>query len=327
MRVTFEEMRGQFLKVLEGLGFGAEKAAHCATIFARNSLDGVYSHGLNRFPAFVRSVREGLVKIDTEPEVIRSSGCIEYWDGRLSPGMYTASLAMSRAVALAKELGMGAVMVRNTNHWMRGGTYGWQAAEAGCVGICATNTIANMPAWGSADPRLGNNPLVIAIPRDQGAIVLDMAISQFSYGKLQEYELDARELPVPGGYDGAGVLTTNPSAIKASRRTLPIGYWKGAGLSMVLDVLTAALSGGFSVGEITDSGKEYRLSQFFLCIDAAHMDPVVSEHIGEDTRSGRPSEGSDPVSYPGERTLSTRHRNEREGIPVNEKIWNQMQEL
>ena len=59
---------------------------------------------------------------------------------------------------------MGAIALANTNHWMRGGTYGWQAAEAGLFGICWTNTLANLPAWGTASPVLGNNPLVIGIP-------------------------------------------------------------------------------------------------------------------------------------------------------------------
>ena len=70
-----------------------------------------------------------------------------------------------RAISIAKENGIGCVVLKNTNHWMRGGTYGWQAADAGCIGICFTNTIANMPPWGGKEPKLGNNPLVIAVPR------------------------------------------------------------------------------------------------------------------------------------------------------------------
>ena len=149
---------------------------------------------------------------------------------------------------------------------MRGGTYAWQAADAGCIGICFSNTIANMPPWGGKEPRLGNNPLVIGVPRDEGHIVLDMAMSQFSYGKLQEYDLKKQLLPVPGGYDAEGNLANNPAAIMRSQRALPIGFWKGSGLSFVLDVLLTALSGGRSTAKITNSGKETGLSQFFLCI-------------------------------------------------------------
>src|SRR5205814_7251856 len=128
----------------------------------------------------------------------------------------------------------------------------------------STNTIANMPPWGGIKPGLGNNPLVIAIPRRQGHIVLDMAISQFSYGKLQEYQLAGKLLPVPGGYDNDGILTTDAKKIRESRRILPIGYWKGSGLSLMLDLLVAGLSGGRTVAQISAQGEEYGLSQIFI---------------------------------------------------------------
>src|ERR1700674_2717218 len=132
---------------------------------------------------------------------------------------------MDRANALSREQGMGCVALANTNHWMRGGTYGWQAAEAGVIGICWTNTLPNLPAWGAATPRLGNNPLVIAVPRGRNAgahVVLDMAMSQFSYGALASYRMRGESLPVPGGFDAEGLLTRDPAAIAASRRPLPI---------------------------------------------------------------------------------------------------------
>ena len=82
---------------------------------------------------------------------------------------------------IASVQGMGCVAIANTNHWMRGGSYGWQAADAGVIGICWTNTLANLPPWGAAEPRVGNNPLVVAVPRADGPVVLDMAMSQFSF--------------------------------------------------------------------------------------------------------------------------------------------------
>jgi 3-dehydro-L-gulonate 2-dehydrogenase len=84
---------------------------------------------------------------------------------------------------------------------MRGGTYGWQAAEAGVIGICWTNTMPNLPPWGGGEPCLGNNPLVIAVPRKGGHVVLDMAMSQFSYGALESYRSRGEMLPVDGGFD------------------------------------------------------------------------------------------------------------------------------
>jgi 3-dehydro-L-gulonate 2-dehydrogenase len=327
MYVHFEQLKDQFNSVLLKLGFSRARAELCARVFAENSRDGVYSHGVNRFPVFVRYVRDGLINIHAEPEKTGQNGVIEYWDGHLAPGMYTATLAMQQAINISKKDGIGCVSVKNTNHWMRGGTYGWQAAEAGCIGICATNTIANMPPWGGKEPRLGNNPLVISIPREQGHIVLDMAISQFSYGKLQEYELKNEQLPVAGGYDEQGQLTTDPGKIRATKRILPIGFWKGSGLSLVLDILVAALSGGRSVADITADGKEYGLSQFFLCIHSKELKLTLSDKIIQYTKSSAPVSDNEQILYPGEKTVATRQRNEKQGIPVNEDIWQEIMNL
>lgn len=327
MTIPFNTLQERFYTVLLNTGFNEHKAKLIARIFAENSRDGVYSHGLNRFPGFIQAVNNGLIVPDAEAEVVGQNGAIEYWDGHLGPGMYIATKAMERAIAIAKGAGIGCVSVKNSNHWMRGGTYGWQAADAGCVGICVSNTIANMPPWGGREPRLGNNPLVIAVPRPQGHIVLDMAISQFSYGKLQEYELNGRELPVAGGYDEEGALTTDPKQVKATQRTLPIGFWKGSGLSFILDVLVASLSGGQSVGQITAGKSETGLSQLFICINAPHLNQSLIDEIIQYTKGAEPVSGGEKIYYPGEKTLATRLKNEEEGIPVDKAIWQQVLDM
>ena len=138
-KISFDDLKAEFQRILLSLAFSNEKAELCADIFASNSRDGVYSHGLNRFPVFVEYVQEGLVLPGVEPAVVSGFGAIESWDGNLAPGIYTATLAMRRAVELSAQFGIGCVAVKNTNHWMRGGTYGWQAADAGFIGICITN--------------------------------------------------------------------------------------------------------------------------------------------------------------------------------------------
>lgn len=147
MLIPFEQLRSEFNRVLLSIDFEKERAIQCATVFAENSRDGVYTHGLNRFPTFVQYVKDGLVIPNAEPTKKRGLGAIEQWDGHLGPGILNAAFCMGRAINLAKENGIGCVAIKNTNHWMRGGTYGWQAAEAGMIGICFTNTIANMPPW------------------------------------------------------------------------------------------------------------------------------------------------------------------------------------
>ena len=164
---------------------------------------------------------------------------------------------MKRADRMAHH-GIGCVALRNTNHWMRGGSYGWQAADQGMIGICWTNTLPNLPPWGGTKPTLGNNPLVIAVPRDEGHVVLDMAMSQFSFGALETYRKRDEQLPVVGGFDGhrrIDVLTLARS--KRRSRPLPIGYWKGSGLSLMLDMAAGTSSDGVET-QFSEFRRKYR---------------------------------------------------------------------
>lgn len=157
--------------------------------------------------------------------------------------------------------------------------------------------------------------------------MLDMAISQFSYGKMQEYELKGEQLPVDGGFDKEGNSTKDPGKIRESERPLPIGFWKGSGLSFMLDVLVASLSGGRNVAEVTKSGNEAGVSQFFLCLDAENVEEAILNSIVDYTKSSRPAEGKGDIRYPGEGTLNTRRENEKEGIPVSQEMWQKVQDL
>jgi 3-dehydro-L-gulonate 2-dehydrogenase len=324
MRVSYSELQQEFKRVLLALAFPEAKAEQCATLFADNSRDGVYTHGLNRFPTFVGHVRAGLVHPNAEPTLVETNGLVERWDGHLGPGPTNATACMARAIELAHQHGIGCVALRNTNHWMRGGSYGWQAAEAGCIGLCFTNTTAIVTPWGGTDPRLGNNPLVLAVPRPAGHLVLDMAISQFSFGKMSTYAAQHEPLPHPGGYDQAGHLTTDPAAVLDTKRGLPIGFWKGSGLALMLDVVLTALSGGRSTADITEAGQESGVSQCFICIKQPAMHEAVIEEILHFTKSSPLGPESTGIFYPGEQSLATRRTNLAEGIPVEEAIWQQV---
>jgi 3-dehydro-L-gulonate 2-dehydrogenase len=240
---------------------------------------------------------------------------------------------MARAITLARRHGIGAVALANTNHWMRGGSYGWQAAGQGLFAICFTNTLANTPAWGTAKPTIGNNPIILAIPHGDTPIVLDMATTQFSMGGLSAYIQRGAQLPVPGGYDADGNLTKDPQAIEQSQRTLPIGFWKGSGLSMALDMFAAMLSGGQSTHQLPlDALQESGLSQFFLAIaPATFANPSeldeMADSILTDLHAAPPLDPTRPVRYPGEETLRLREENLRLGVPVDPDLWQKLNTL
>lgn len=329
--VSFDMLKDQLNRILLQHGFTEGKADLLSSIFAESSLDGVYSHGVNRFARFIHTVKRGIVQKDAEPDLLNSFGSVEQWNGNSGPGILNALRMMDRAVEIAERSGIGCVGLNNTNHWMRGGTYGWQAAEKGKIGICFTNTKPNMVPWGGSKPTIGNNPLVIGIPYGKGHIVLDMALSQYSFGKIQEYAMRHQQLPFPGGFDDQGNLTRDPDILLKNEKTIPIGFWKGSAFSFVLDILAALIAGGDSASRINNRDEEYGLSQVFIAISpgflpAAEIDQFIEEIIMFTKNDPGFREG-DRVRYPGENTMHIRQQNKVAGIPVSERIWNEILKL
>jgi 3-dehydro-L-gulonate 2-dehydrogenase len=171
---------------------------------------------------------------------------------------------------------------------------------------------------------LGNNPLIIAVPHTDGHIVLDMAMTQYSYGKLQQSKMNNEEMEVYAGYDEEGNLTHNPLAIIKSRRALPIGYWKGSGLAFILDVLLTAITGGKSTAAINSTVNESGVSQFFLCLYKSDYNQMLIDEIIRYTKSSAAVEPGGSIRYPGENTLATRRFSEQHGVPVDEMKWEEL---
>ncbi len=331
VRIPYGELFAILQKILLNVGFEGDRARHCAQLFAETSRDGVYSHGLNRFPQFVRMIKSGVVLVAAEPQLVSSFGALERWKGNRGPGNLNAWYCTERAIAISRNHGIGCVALANTNHWMRGGTYGWQAAEAGVIGICWTNTMPNLPPWGAAEPRVGNNPLIVAVPRPPSHVVLDIAMSQFSYGALASYRVRGEQLPVDGGFDSAGNLTRDSAAIEMSKRPLPIGCWKGSGLALLLDMVAALLSGGSATHQIEPLPEhETNLSQVFIAVNPASLNSAASANIADEIIAylhATPPVSGTRVRYPGERVIEIREQNLVEGIPVDPEIWREVQSL
>lgn len=326
MRLEYSEIEEVLNAVLLKNGFGAERASLCARLFTETTLDGVYSHGLNRFPLFVDAVQREIVRLDREPLLLKSLHNFESWDGDLGPGNLNAWFCMQRAIDLAKEHGMAAVTLRNTNHWMRAGTYGLQAAAENCIGICMTNTTPNIPPWGGREATVGNNPIAIAVPHAPYPVLLDMAMSQFSYGKMEVLEQRGEKLPCAGGFDEELQLTDEPGAILESGLALPMGNWKGSGLAMMIDLLVSILSNGSTTREIGERDEEYGVSQIFMTFDLDQVsDPETRARVIKDVTGSlleTPAiEADGQVCYPGQQTWLRREENLQKGIPVDPHTW------
>lgn len=329
--IPYEELKNTFEKILLKKGFDEETSSLSAKLFADNSLDGIYSHGVNRFPRVMSYLEKGYINPKAKPEVISSFGATERWDGKLAMGNTNAYKAMDRAIELAEKFGVGVVAIGNTNHWMRGGTYGLQAADRNMIGICWTNTMPNMPAWGTKVANIGNNPFVMAIPRENKEhLLLDCAMAQFSYGKMEDCRLKGQKLPVVGGYDEEGNLTDDPGAIEKTWRALPIGFWKGSGLSIVLDLVAATLAGGYTTSLVGKKcEEEYGISQVLMALNPKAfgtfdmMEDLIKE-TEENIKNSPKAENTKEVFLPGQFEIRNRYENMKNSIPVVDEVWDKI---
>jgi LDH2 family malate/lactate/ureidoglycolate dehydrogenase len=290
-------------------------------------LHGVPSHGMLMLPRLIAGFRTGRARPDPHIRLVRETAATCVLDGDRGPGRYVGVEGMRAAMERAGRFGIGAALVTETTHWGRAHAYACLAADAGFIGLCTTNAIPNMLAPGSSAPALGNNPIAIAAPRGSGRhpIVLDIAMSQAALGRVATAQREGEAVPLGWGLDENGHPTSDAAAILASHNLLPMGGHKGAGLALMMELLTAALGGGPFSHEIVQadaSGLDAGASKLFVAIDvgafgdpagfAARVDSLAA-HLRE--RASGPD-----ALLPGERGWRTRADYERDGIPVHPNV-------
>ena len=325
--VQYEEAVKRMARGLERF-LNAQDAKRFAEIFAGNSLDGVYSHGMNRYPRYLSDMESGLCDAKvTQAERVSGLGGLEVWDAHFGVGPLIAQQMAERAIELARTHGIACVALRNNSHWLRAGRSGLMMADAGMMGLCMTNTCMNLVAYGAKEPSTGNNPITIAIPRRAGSLVMDMAVSQYAFGKLEIMAQEGGMLDTPCGYDTDGNLTNDPQKIVESGLMTPMALWKGSALSIMIDLMVSMLSlGRTSLAIGTPADGEKGMSQMFVCMNpAAVIDMDKAEAQMEKTiaflNSLEPKDGVHGVHAPGENLEKTRARNRECGIPVTEDTW------
>ena len=147
MRVPFEEVQRVLKRVLLSREVPEDVAEQVATEMAINSLEGVYTHGINRFYSLIRGIDRGAINVKGRPVLVQSFAALERYDGELGLGVSNALFCLDRAVEFWAIRDWTAAL-RNTNHWMRAATYALRACARGMAAICWTNTMPNMPTWG-----------------------------------------------------------------------------------------------------------------------------------------------------------------------------------
>ncbi|MBQ2990173.1 MAG: Ldh family oxidoreductase [Clostridia bacterium] len=325
--VSYEDAVAKMAKGLERF-LTPDLAHEFAEIFAGNSLDGVYSHGMNRYQRYLDDMASGLCDASvTQAQKVSGLGGFEVWDARFGVGPLIAGQVTERAIELAKEHGIACVALRNNSHWLRAGRYGLMMAEAGMMGLCMTNTCMNLVAYGAKEPSTGNNPITFAIPRKAGPLVMDMAVSQYAFGKLEIMAQEGKMLDAACGYDEAGNETADPAEIVKTGLMMPMALWKGSALSIMIDMMVSMASLGRSSLEIgKPSDGEKGMSQLFIClnpravVDMDAADAKLEETVAFlDALEARG--GMSGVHVPGVNLEKTRARNRANGIPVTEATW------
>jgi len=331
VRITYPLLCQKVASSLMSAGVAPEIAALESQIMAESDLLGVPSHGVRMLPGLLAALKDGRVTRQPRIQFKREFGATSLMECDNGPGRSTSCRAMDDAVSRARQFGIGACLAMNTTHWGRAHSYAYRAARQGMVGLCTTNAIPTMAGWGATTKVLGNNPLAVGIPRADcdSPLVLDMAMSQAAVGKVGTFLREGTDIPHGWGLDAKGQPSTDAKAILGGA-VLPFGGHKGAGLALMLELLTAALSGGPFGNEIRAgdaSGIDPDASKLFVALnpEAFGGTELLTQRVGD--YLGYLDQVASPFTWPGERGWAARDANLIQGVPLHVDIVAQLAEI
>lgn len=331
--------------MLGALGATAEEA--------RVNADGVITaalwwhpgqgQGLEKLFRYARRIRNGGIRPNAEMTWVREGAATALLDADKGLGYVAARRAMDRAIEMAGGAGIAMVAVRHSNHFGIAGYHAKRAAEAGLIGIAMTNAGAEMAPWGAARPVLGTNPWGIAVPRGRGAtagrdptggrdpIILDMALTQSGKGMMRWLERAGLPMPDHWALTRGGERTTDPRAAMDGP-LLPIGDYKGYGLSLVTDILTGVLTGSLFGAQVFQDDRNYDVAHTMIAISIDAFMPRQRfaerlEALIADVLSAPPIDPARPVRLPGQAEQERARRRLERGVPVDGATVGGLREL
>jgi LDH2 family malate/lactate/ureidoglycolate dehydrogenase len=323
--------------VFERLGLSGNDARLTAVMLVAANARGVDSHGVVRLRIYADRLRSGGIKPHGEPSVISDGPAFALLDGCGGVGQLIALRAMELAVEKARATTVAVVAVRNSNHCGALAPYGLIAAEGGMIGLATTNASPTMSPWGGARRLLGTNPLCVAVPAGrERPIVLDMATSSVSLGKIIVAAMSGEEIPTTWGFDREWQATSNPEAVTKGGSLQPVGGYKGSGLSMILDVLSGVLAGGeFSSGIrnlYANASESQEVSHLFAALRVESFLPLAEfrERIDRYValfHQCPAAPGVERVYVPGEIEDEVERERRKNGIPLGEGLIAELAEL
>jgi len=333
IRIDLETLITQVAGLLQSIGVPSSIARVEAEIMTESDLMGVPSHGIHMLPALVTGIQSGKATANPHIRILKEQKAACVIDGDNGPGRFVSLHAMNISVERAKEFGIGACLATNMTHWGRAFAYVCRAAQAGTVGICTTNAIPNTLSGNSTKPLLGNNPLGIGIPRPGGnPVVLDIAMSQAAHGKIATYAREEKEVPLGWGLDSEGRSTTDPNKILRSHRLLPFGGHKGAGLAIMMELLTGAFAGSklsHEILQIERGALNPGTTKLFLALEVSAFSSLeaLGTKIEQYALWLRETDPDIQITLPGDRSWQARLENLKNGIPIHVHMINELKKI
>ena len=328
-RIVGHEELGRFIRAaLEATGASAADAASVAEGLVWANLRGVDGHGVSRLSSYLKMIERGGIDVEARPRLARDRAATFLLDG----GRGFGPVAMMQAIALATERarasGVCFGLVRETTHTGAIGRYAQWMAERGCAAVIIVAGPAFVAYHGARVASMGTSPIAIAVPSGGGPIVLDMATSTISNGKILQAIAAAAELP-PGT-----VLTTEGEPTTDPRRAeilLPLGGPKGSGLALMFEMLASVLAAAPIVAIALGAEKRRRLTQnsAIIAVDVETFRPLAdftrdADALAAILKALPRQAGFDEILLPGERAARTAAGRRTSGIPIPDKVWQEL---
>lgn len=288
--------------------------------------------GIEKLFRYERRVRNKGILPNAPMEWVEDGPSYALLDAAKGFGYVAAHRAMTRAIEKAQKNGVAMVGVRNSNHFGIAGYHALQAAEKGLIGWSFTNAKAEMSPWGSAKAVLGTNPWGIAIPREKThAIVLDMALTMSGKGMMLWHQQEGRPIPDNWALTPDGRRTTDPTEAMEGP-LLPIGEYKGYGLSLLTDILTGVMTGALFGLSVFQDDQDYNVGHMMLAINPTAFMPTDKfqerlEQLVTEVTSAPNIDPQRPIVLPGEVEFQRMRQRRLEGIPVSRKTVAGLREL
>lgn len=329
LRMPWEELQQWLETIFQANDLPQSDAAIAARALVKASLRGVDSHGVARTAMYCERLRRKVANPRPEINISRIARAASLVDGDNGLGLVVGHRAMAEAISIARECGTGLAGVKNSGHYGMGALYILQAVESHCLAMAFTNASPALPVWGGRTKFLGTSPFAAGAPAGpSGPFVLDMACSVVARGKLKYAAQRGESIPEGLALDRHGRPTTD-GAEAFEGVVLPMGGVKGAGLSMLMEVLSGVFSGSAFGGDVrnpfTGLDGPQGTGHFFLAIKADLFMPLASFEARMQTLTRRVKEqpraqGFDEILLPGEPGTREEHKRRRQGIPLTPDI-------